>query len=179
MKKTLAWAKKHKEIVALIALPLFMTVMVALVYVLPTAFKHPGYDFVYVQCADYCYSVEYRVIDGELTKPSYYEYNRFDEYDSDEPEDTFYYYDIETNQKEKITYEEAQRLEFTDSLTAPDGFKIERGSYSGGDIFFGGYDSDDYNKFYAVNGAAKRELNLESRNYSDIEIIGWVVSDAR
>lgn len=175
MKKLATWLKGHKEVVALVGLPLLLTAIGMAIYVLPTAFTHPQYDFVYAKCDNYCSYNGWDVSRGKITiNNNYTSYNR-DVYGQDFD---FYRYDVDLHQSTLLSESDLDDITIGENSEAPDGFVVERGSYSSAGWFFGGgYSSGSYNTFYAINGAAKRELNLKSSSYGDIEFIGWIIND--
>lgn len=178
MHKVVNIIKSHKEVFTLVALPLAMTFMVAIVYILPTTFKNPSYDFVYLKCSNYCYNNKYQIVDGTIT-----ETDLTDTYGTTSRNvqiEELYYYHTDSNTVEKLDDFEALQLVVDDSQKSPDGFRIEKGSSSGGGFLFGSsYNAADRNIYFAINGAARRKLKLESKSYGDIQILGWVIEDGR
>jgi len=170
--------KRHAPLFLGLAIPLGMIAFVAASIYLPGLFVHPHSDFVYTIGRDdyhYNYESSYAVanarirtvaptnlISGETATP-----------------DQIYIYHVATDTSEKLTFDQAQALSYSDDATSPDGFRLDT-TYSGGGSFLFFFDSGSSNPVVVMTGhGLHKKLNIDlsgSSGGDNFHRLGWVRS---
>lgn len=180
-------SKLNIPLIVGLAIPIILTIFVAISIRVPQVLAKPQYSFVYATGPYPTYekvtpesitTYRYAVEGGRLTlaqetvsrDPGERYFSRFQQA---EPE--FYRYDVTSKTSEKISFEQASALHLDEKRNAPDGFRVTRGDYSTGlfEIFVGGNDRG----YYLQKDSASHRIELEetSDSYYDFEFIGWVI----
>lgn len=170
---TLKATSTKKEFLLFISIPAGIILLVMMVLFVPTLFAKPGYDFIYTSCSTYDCSGGIVVgADGFAKESSVSQL-----YNNDGqrvPE--IYYHDIRDNSSREIEFSEASSYKLNASNVSPDGYKLTKGSNSGGGFLLWGYSSDD--AWHLKKGSLqKKSLNLETPGYyysSSVKLVGWV-----
>lgn len=173
--------KKNLPLIIAMCIPVLMIVLVTAFIYLPGIGKKPKHNFLYASGFGidyYGYNTRYYVSGGRLQEsiqptPTPYPGQIIEDKPRVYPD--FYIYDVVTEQSNKISLEQAMALNLDPSQISEDGYKVERGNYSGGDIFFGGGGSD-YNSWFLKghNRSKKLQLKVTSTYYYDFQFLGWI-----
>lgn len=172
--------KENLALIAALAVPVVMIVLVALTIYVPRTWAKPQYDFIYT--TEYNYYYRFSVIDGKL--------NVTESFDPSapqaapypypapvpgkdlppQPKPKIYLHHTDTDSNEEITLEKAQVLNLSGDTKSPDGYQVNRGDSSGS--FFG---SSGYNTFYITGHHLSQKVNLATSDYGyDFHLIGWI-----
>ena len=141
---------------------------------LPSLGKRPSYNFVYATGNLYYYGGGgYTVENGHIVElPKIPDPTGI--YKNQNATVHFYLHDVTQNKSTELTWAEAQGYNLDPSMISEDGYKVERGNYSG-DFLFGS--SRDYNNWYIKGHNRSTKLNLKASGnagYYDIQFLGWV-----
>ena len=170
--------KRKLPLIIAFSIPLLMIVLLAAFIYLPGLGKKPKYNFLY------------------MTGNSYYDINNGNFYVSrgrlvqNQPAGSseslapsrppigpvrFYVYDVSKDLATEVSFLQAQNYTLDPSSTSADGYVVERGNYSGGDLFFGG-GSRDYNTWFIKGHNRSRKLNLKlsGQDYYNVQFLGWI-----
>jgi len=166
--------KKNFPLIAGIAIPILMIILVTLSIYLPLLFSpQPRYDFLYVSGDDY--SEQYRhygVENGTLIK-----YETDKNHDNSRRDIRFFIYNVTAKNSTEVSFDHARQLRLDSRLKSPDGYEVAyAGSdYGLGSVMFSGYDR---NGMYLKGHNASRKLNLSSSNaryyYWHDRFLGWI-----
>jgi hypothetical protein len=170
--------KKNIPLIIALSVPVLMIILVAAFIYLPGLGKKPKANFLY-ESGNYVYdnySGGYSVKNGQLvqtpppvSQPAYYNQNQ---------DVHFYLYDVKNNSATEVNFQQAQGYHLDSGAQSPDGFTVVQGNYSGGgDLFFGGGVSNDYNSWFIRGHNRSIKLNLKlisSQNYYNFKFLGWV-----
>lgn len=185
--------KKNFAIVLAFVLPIALIAIIALSTYLPSLFLSTDYNFVYSTCTNGTNYYPYRC-DNYLQKRYSIVNNKLVINDIDPTLDSdndgipdikenytarLFLHDTKKNESREITIAEAQKLNFNDLLTSPDGVTVSS-HYNKGRNFlflFAGGSSYDY---YLTKGESRSKLNLinhdEHYHYrNNFQFIGWVL----
>lgn len=182
--------QKNWLVVTAFALPLLFILGVAVSVSLPGI--KTEYNFIYASCGNgtnYVYDCnyylpqKYKIENGKLVIK---ELDRNADFNGDGIKDQIamaaiadriFYHDNATNESREITLEEAQALNLTGLLTAPDGVSVIGNYKNQGGMFFAMHGGSGYG-YFLKKGKKASELNLVS--FSDqgyypgnFHFIGW------
>lgn len=168
--------KENLALIAALAVPVLMIILVALAIYVPRSWAKPQYDFIYT--TEYNYYYRFSVINGSLvidqtpdpSVPSPEPISRpvKDPFETIVPKVFLHHTDTDTN--EEITLDRAKALKLIGDQKSPDGFEVTRGD--SGPLFFGG---NNYNTFYLNGHHLSKKITLMSSNqYNDFHLIGWI-----
>lgn len=168
-----------------LALPLLFTLVVSAIVLGPRLLsKSPAYGFLYATNLNaYAGPYSLKVIEGTLRRV---ERTCASPCHGHEQAPRLFVYDVKTRRSTEVSLEEAYRLKLDPSQESPDGYRIERGGYSGGGFLLpfgsGRYDQNTY----LVGPAGRFKLNLATPNaffdspysygYFNTQLIGWITS---
>ena len=191
--------KKHLTLIIGIALPVIIIAIVAVSVYLPSKFLKTDYNFVYATCGDgsstYYYSdyryycdrgyldVRYSVEDGKLVynaPKAGADLNKNGVEDKDEKVTVrFFLHDTLKDESKEITFEDAQKFDYSGLLTSPDGVAVTSGYESNPDVFPFFYSGGSQYKYYLTKGSKKKEVNMvlgtEGYYSGGFKFVGWVL----
>lgn len=171
---------KNKDLLTLLmalSLPVLLIIVLVTYLYLPSYFIKPKTNFIYYTSSYAPNNVIYTVLNDHLTfRPPQYSGNS-DKSTSQQnyqwPE--IYLYNVATHQKQKISFNEAQKYNLSIEEKSPDGFEIVSGTGGGGFFPFDYSSSDYYSRYLKKNGYSKK-LNLDlSNSNNNFIFLGWVV----
>lgn len=168
-----------REFLLFMSIPAGIILLVILFLFVPRLLARPVYDFIYTYCPDYdCYNM---VVDssGIIANPN--PSNPFNNSLRNGYENTYrrnapdiYYYDIKQDAARRISLSEAGGYRLNSTSVAPDGYRLQQSTDSGGGFLLWGY-SGDYQWYLQKGSLTKKSLHLEPQNsYHDIKLVGWV-----
>lgn len=168
--------KKNYTLIIGILIPLLMIIFVAASIYLPGLFIQPKYSFLYVSANDQSYNSQFQYfIENGRIKIN--ENNKL-ENQIYLPKEIIklYFYDVNKNESQEITFNAAQIFNLESNNISPDGFEVVNGSQGGGffPIFY--YSSGDYSNLYLKGHNVSKKLNLKlnGTRYDNFRFIGWV-----
>ena len=159
-----------------------MIIFVATSIYVPKLFApQPQYNFLYVDGSGYYtgYGGQYAIRDGKLLKTEVKPMPKdiAASYVAPPYEEQLFIYNVKTDQSVQISFQEAQKMQLDSSTKSPDGFEVIYGNGNGGifPLFFGGYNSYDYNARYLKGHTTTKKLNLSpSTYYNNFRFLGWI-----
>lgn len=181
--------KPNVPLIVGIGVPVLMMLFVAAAIYLPGLFKKPQFDFVYSSGQTSWSSPILEVKDQKLTYKCADSQNYYSSNDTASTEiaakcaeeflPKLYRHSIKENKSIEISYADAQKLILDSSADSPDGYKVEQGDYSSGDMFsgmFGGSESSDYSSWFLKGHNTKTKLNLiiDTNSPYDLKFVGWI-----
>lgn len=170
--------KENLALIAALAVPVIMIILVALTIYVPRTWAKPQYDFLYT--TEYNYYYRFSVMDGKINltespdpsapKPAPYTAPNSGP-EPAQPKPRIYLHHTQTDSNEEISLEKAQSLSLSGDTKSPDGYQVNRGDSSGS--FFG---SSGYGTFYITGHHLSKRVNLATSDYGyDFHLIGWVI----
>lgn len=182
--------KKNLPLVVGVGLPLFIVVtLFVFVYLLPSIFVRPSFDFLYVSDAQHYRYGTFKVEDGRLAfvcevggdgsiRPPILggEVDKEAACERHRRSATLYIYDVERGANTPVSFAEAQELRLDPSDVAPDGYRFMRGDRDGEfgffPFFFGGGSSNGF----ALQKSTwlRKPVTLQGHRYQT-SFLGWIV----
>ncbi len=173
--------RKNAPLIAGLAIPVVMVLLVAASIYLPALFAPaPVTNFLYMTGSQYYYGDQYSVDKGRLLKIK----PDAEQKPYGPPNNQiahFYTYNVSTNTRSEISFEDAQKLTLDSSVTSPDGFQLKNGTQSDGFAPFFVLASEDYRTHYLVGHGASYKLGIEQgtafeRFSNDFQFLGWIIN---
>jgi len=168
--------KQKLPIIIGVGLPLLLVLWIILfVYILPSIFVKPKYNFIYVTGYERNYV---RVVDGIIqTAPCPYvetEYKNCTHYLKDI---NFYLYDANNDENIPLTLSEAKEYKLDSSEKSPDGYVLRDNKDSSGGFylfpfFWGSNASRGY--YIGKDGGLRKKISLKD-SYYNFKFLGWIL----
>lgn len=173
MKET---TKQKLPIIIGIGLPLILVLWILIfVYILPSIFVNPGYNFIYVTGYENKYI---RVVNGSVqTDPCPYTETKYKSCSMYLKDINFYFYDVKNNENIPLTLNEAKNYKLDSSEKSPDGYVVRLNKGSSGEFyFFPFFWGSGVSRGYYItkdNGLSK-QLPFKG-TYYNFKFLGWVL----